>query len=123
MNTINELLKDCVDDELPSDLSFYEKVKHPLTAGMRVGWYFKDDERFWEKDDLNPRERTQYSGIVVPRPDLEMRGGESEPEDCVIVMTGYPVEKEYCEATYFALRRLLNNPDLVEVFDEQKLVK
>lgn len=122
MNTINELLKDVTDDELPKDLEAFSKVKTPLKSGMRVGWYFADDKRFWDKDGLDCREYTQYSGIVVPRPDLEMRGAELEAEDCVIVMTSYPVEKEYCESTWFALRRLLDNPELVEVFDEQLLV-
>jgi hypothetical protein len=44
-----------------------------------------------------------------------------EPEDCVIVMTSYPVEKEYPESTWFAFRRLLDNPELVEVFNESTL--
>lgn len=123
MNTIDELVKDCRNDELPSDLSAYDKVKTPLRAGMVVGWYFSDDKEFWDKDGLNCREYTQYSGIIVPAPDTKNGGGELEAEDCVVVMTNYPTEKEYPEVTYFALRRLLNNLNLIEVFDESSVVK
>ena len=122
MNGINELLTDVLDDDLPKDLKAFKKIKTPLRIGMRVGWYFEDDKRFWDRDGLDCREYTLYSGVVVPRPDMEIRGAELEAEDCVIVMTSYPVEKEYCESTWFALRRLLDNPELVEVFDEQAVV-
>jgi len=123
MNTIDKLIEDCTDDELPRDLAAFDKVKTTLKIGMRVGWYYKEDEEFWREDGLDPRENTQYSGIIIPRPDLVMRGCNLEAEDCVIVMTDYPVEKEYCEATWFSLRRLLDNPELVEVFDELLAVK
>ncbi len=119
MTSLKELESDIHNDNLPKNLAAYDKVKTKLTAGMRVGWYFKDDKEFWEEDGLEPREYTQYSGIVAPRQDLTNANGELEAEDCVIVMTNYPCEKEYPEVTWFALRRLLDNEELVEIFKEK----
>lgn len=116
MNQLEELQNDLRNDELPADLKAYEKIRATLRPGLRVGWYFQDDKKFWEADGFEPREQTLYEGVIVPRPDLEMRGSELEPEDCVLVQIDYPCEKCYPEVTWFALRRLLDNPELVEVF-------
>jgi hypothetical protein len=118
MTTFTEMVADLANDELPKSVDAYQKIKTDLKPGMRVGWYFKEDKEFWDGDGLDCRKSTQYSGILVPAPDVEMRGGIMEADDCVIVMDSYPVEKEYCEATWFALRRLLDNEDLVELFAE-----
>jgi hypothetical protein len=40
-----------------------------------------------------------------------------EPDEVVIVMTDYPCEKCNPEATWFALKRLLENVELVEIYD------
>ena len=53
MNTLNNLLKDLADDDLPKRIDNYDKVKTPLKPGMKVGWYFKDDKEFWEEEFFN----------------------------------------------------------------------
>jgi len=105
--------EDVNDWDIPVDLSAYEKLPDFLKAGQRVSWWFTEDVAYAEHIGTRVEDDPPYSGIVVPRPDHELRGGDLEPEDCVVVMDLYPTEKCYPEATYMSVRRMLANPDLV----------
>ena len=119
MDVFKELQDDLRSLELPKDIGEgVKKVKCALTPGLRIYWFFKEDEEFCTEycDGEDPHDNPGYSGLLVPAPDCEMRGGELEWEDCVVVQDRYPAEKCYCEATYIAFNRLLDADGLVEIF-------
>lgn len=115
------LLSDLKDLYLPEDTNTFEKIKARLTTGNRVYWYYKEDAQYCKDEGLNPREQDYHSGIVVPAPDVEcVVGGELEYNECVIVRDRYPCEKEYPCCDWMSIGRLLNNPDLVEIYDRSQ---
>lgn len=119
MRMLDELMEDLKSLDLPQDIAeSAAKIKCELIPGKRIYWFFKEDEDYCKEfcDGESPREHPVYSGIVVPAPDCEMRGGSLEWEDCVVVHDIYPVEKCYCEVVYIALPRLLDAEGLVEIF-------
>lgn len=123
MRELEDLMADLQDLSLPRDLdAAAEKVKCPLVPGQRIYWYTKVDQEFCEEhtDDDSPRDDPAYSGIIVPAPDTEMRGGELEWEHCVVVQDQYPAVGEYHQAMYLAFPRLLDDENLVEVYSENK---
>jgi len=109
--------EDIKNDELPRDLDAYRKGPDEFVAGQRIGWWYVDDEQ-WAVEHgegaLLPYD-PPFSGVVVPREEMEMCGGICEVEDMLVVMDRYPVEKCYCEVTWMAYRRLLDDEKLVRV--------
>jgi len=102
--------------ELPANFEAFKKAPDSMTAGSRIGWWYEEDERFALENEMDIKECPPYTGVVVPRPDIEDGlGGRYDTEDLVVVMDVYPVEKCNCEVTYIAMRRLLNSEDLVRV--------
>jgi ribosomal-protein-alanine N-acetyltransferase len=98
-----------------------DRIKCELRHGARVFWYYREDKDFAEECGGDPRIDCPYSGIVVALPDTELRSGqELEWEDCAIIVDSYPVEKCYPEVYWTALGRILDNDDLVELFDESR---
>ena len=97
-----------------------DKIKVPeLYSGLRVYWYYKDDAEFSAQFRDDPRVDPPYSGLIIPLPDVEIRGGhegELEWEDCIVVIDSYPTEKCYPEVDWVALGRLLDNDNLVEIY-------
>lgn len=117
MNMIELLLKDLKDLTLPEDEKAFDKLKARLTIGNRVYWYYKDEAEYCKSEKLNPREQEFYSGIIVPAQDAECSGGEFEYDECIVVRDRYPCEKEYPYCDWMCIGRLLNNSDLVEIYD------
>ena len=115
-NQFEMLASDLDNDSIPEDLSAYNKIKCKLDAGKMVHWYFKDEQQFAKEEGFNPRKEMFYIGYVMPAPDVENMKN-MEPDEVVIVMTDYPCEKCNPEATWFALKRLLENVELVEIYD------
>ena len=95
------------------------KFKAEGRGGERVRWYYKDDRKFFREEKMEPREHAGYSGILVPKPGVENRGGVYDFTDLIVVHDIFPVEKCYPDVTWFTLERLLLNPDLVEVFNPE----
>ena len=109
--------EDIKNDELPADIDAYDKGPDELKIGQRVGWWFADDAEYaarWE-DGKDLSKEPPFSGVVVPREDMEARGDTFDLEDMLVVMDRYPVEKCYCEVTWMAYRRLWDNEKLVQV--------
>ncbi len=78
---------------------------------------------FFSNEGLNIYEyyKDIYSGIVVGAPDVDNRGGELDCEDCVVVIDDYPIEKDYPQYTWVALKRLLDDEKLIDIFDEEMM--
>ena len=108
---------DIKDDSLPTTLDAYERGPGELKIGQRIGWWYIDDAEYadqWQ-DGIDLARHPPYSGVVIPQDDIETRSETYDPEDMVVVMDQYPVEKCYCETTWIAYRRLLANEELVQV--------
>ncbi|KKL99393.1 hypothetical protein LCGC14_1814880 [marine sediment metagenome] len=119
---INQVIKDCRSFDIPKDFdTACKKVKSSLKHGSRVYWYYKDEKEFADQEGMDIKEDPPYSGIVVAIPDTTMqsRPQELDFENCMIVMDNYPTEKCYPEATWMAINRLLDNEDLVEIFEKE----
>lgn len=111
------------DDE--NDEPRYELVEHlTLKVGDKIAWVYKDEYDFWKQENKlgwdssweEHKSHTCYTGIILPPPDFEMRGGNIELEDAIICIIDYPCEKCYPEVDYVTMDRLLSNPYLYEVF-------
>lgn len=120
MNYFTKLIKDLDNENLPKNLDNLDKIKCILSSGKRVYWYFKDDLEFFinEGEDIKNHSEDIYSGIVVGRHDVENNYGTIDFSDVVIVMDTYPIEMDYPQFTWIALRRLLDDENLIEVYSE-----
>lgn len=117
---LEKLESDLCNLDLPRDATAFDKIKCDLRIGAVVTWYYADELKFWKGEKLNPREMASNTGIIVPAHDVEIRGHILEPENCVVVQYDYACEKCYPESTWFALNRLLDNPEVVEIFESGK---
>lgn len=113
------LQKDLENDNLPRKTSNFLKIRCPLKSGKRIYWYFEEDFKFFndEGENIEDHKKDIFSGIVVGAQDVENNWGELNVEDCVVVMDQYPVEMEYPQFTWVALKRLLDDDNLVEIFE------
>lgn len=114
-------LKAASDCELPRDYkAASEKLKvERIHHGMRVLWYYREDEDFHKREKIEPRDYAGYSGIIVAAPDKHACSN-MDIEDCVVIVHRYPADKHECETDYVALARLLDNDELVEVFEDRR---
>lgn len=126
MHIINEVLKDLRDYNLPRDIDkAFDKIKCPIQHGLRVGWYYQEDLDYfneWRGRNENIRVNPPFEGMLVAINDVEARGFDSdlEPDQCIVIMHSYPVEKCYCAYTWIALNRLLDDDSLIEIFELDK---
>ena len=95
----------------------FDKIKGELRHGNRIYWYEKVDMEYLEKDE-NPRDYAPYSGLLIAKDDttLPQHNSELEPDQIVVIMDTYPIEKCYCEATWIGFPALLADTELVEIF-------
>lgn len=85
-------------------------------AGAKCAWCYEDDFAFWKEDSLHGRKVPHpmhwfYGGILIPTPNYEMRG-EIDYENCVVIVTEYPVEKCYVECDWTPLMTILTTPSI-----------
>jgi len=116
---VKEVFYDLENYDLPANTeTAFSKLKCELISGNIVCWYFKDDEEFAKENEFNVKDYPPYKGIIVPKPGITLHG-DIDDHECIIVVISYPTEKEnpYCE--WVALPRLLDNPNLVEIYKQQ----
>ena len=107
--------------KIPRDINSLDKLKCDLDFGKRLYWYYQEDLDFFLDENKNHNgDDTFYppfSGIIIPYEDQTVND-----EFAIIIMEDiYPIEKENCKATWFPLYQLLDNDDLVEINDKEKL--
>jgi len=124
MKHFEELEQDIDNRDLPEDIDAVNKIHcNELKTGKRIFWYYQEDLDFYEegigKEKVRDYKWDLYSGIIVPRPGIESHYGEWDIEDIVVVIDTAPSEKSYPEVFWLTLGRLLNSPDLVEIFESQ----
>ena len=120
---LDYLQEDLENDSLPRNTDNYDKVYCELKSGKRIFWYFEEDKKFFgdQGEDAESYTNDIFSGIIVGRQDAENNWGELDIEDCVIVMDQYPCEMCYPQYTWIALKRLLDDENLVKIFDKKKI--
>lgn len=110
--------------EVPSEPfeSKLHKIKCSLRAGMKVGWYYKDDLEFQQKHDPDGdlTRYPPYSGYIIPDIDVESVN-EFEWDEVILVVTDYPTEKCNSETDWVVLGMLIENEDLVEIFEIEEV--
>jgi hypothetical protein len=116
---LDYLQDDLNNDNLPKNLDNYDKIHCSLTSGKRIYWYFEEDLNFFkdEGEDIKKYKNDIFSGIIVGAQDVENNWGEINPDDCVIIMDQYPVEMSYPQFTWVALKRLIDDNNLVEIIE------
>lgn len=118
---LKKLIKDIDNRNIPQDWdNAVEKLKCKLDIGKRIYWYYKEDLELYN----NPKNyyKDLYSGIIIPIPGVENNWGELDIEDTVIVVISYPTEMSYPETDWVSIKTLLDDGDLVEIFDEEGAV-
>jgi hypothetical protein len=81
-----------------------------LEAGNRCSWCFGDDLEFWGNSIPHPKDWF-YHGLIIPLPGHDGRG-KLEPDNCIVCVLDYPIEKENPEVDWVALLHLLETPGL-----------
>ena len=117
--TLKQIILDREKNFFPEDDEFWEKVKCEIKVGSKIHWYFQEDKDFADKQGFDVKDEIWFSGIIVPFPEVTLeRGSETslEYEDCLVVVTRYPAEKEYCRTDWISLHRLLDQKNLIEIY-------
>lgn len=105
-----------------NDKDWDKLLDDDFRPGDRLVWCFKDDLKYWQEwnpdtliDKTNFQNFSDYKGIVVPLPDLELNKIDSFDllYYCFICVTYYPCEKCYPTADWISLGRLITNPDVL----------
>lgn len=117
---IKSIFKDRNESFFPNDENAFDKLKcKELKPGQKIQWYYQGDKDFADEADFDIKQDPGFSGIVMPMPDTDLNGHDDtdlEADDCIIVVTQYPAEKEYCRCGWVYLNRLLDQKGLIEVF-------
>jgi hypothetical protein len=116
---ITDYRDDIKNDLLPKNLENYKKGPDELSSGQRIGWWFQEDEEYakkWEDGIRGLKKYPPFQGVVVPVEDIEFRL-KYDPENLLVVMDQYPVEKCNCEITFIAYKRLVNNEELMQIIE------
>ena len=118
---IENLFKDFNNDDLPKNLDNLDKIKCSLRIGKRIYFYYKDEKDFFENEELKIKDhlRDINSGIIVPKHGIENNGGEFDFENVMICIDQYPIEKSYPYICWIALNRLLDDKELIEIFEAE----
>lgn len=95
----------------------YSKLKATLEPGQRVEWYYDDDRQYAEEWGESPRECDNWVGIIVPKDDTEIDGGQLHADHCNVVMIRHPTEMCYPLSGTTDLEQLLSQDGLVEIYD------
>lgn len=122
----NNLLAQIEDGEYMHGPAFDAAIKRlsgdKLEAGARCAWCFAEDLEFWGRNSRkipHPKDWF-YSGFLVPVPDKDGRG-VLEPDQCIVCVLDYPIEKENPEVDWIALLSLLTTPSLHRFHVMQKI--
>jgi hypothetical protein len=111
---MNQVLKQIEDAEAMHGPAFDAAVNRmsggALKAGARCAWCYADDLGFWGNPIPHPKDWF-YSGIIVPLPDRDGRG-KLEPDQCIVCVLDYPIEKENPQADWTALLSVLTSPGI-----------
>ena len=120
---LNKIIEDCKNCNLPKSIDNFNKMHcSDFENGMRIAWYYKEDLRYAQEGGYDPKTLMVYSGIIIGVPDTEYNGS-LEPEDCIVVIDEYPCEKCYPLIDWISLNKLLDNEDLIEIYEPIKKEK
>lgn len=122
LSELQKLWEDIDRTNLPKNIKSYNKIKFDksfdrLSIGKRIFWYYKEDLEFWKQENKSCGETTfeiGYSGIVIPIIDCQ-HPTHMDIDEVVVIQDRYPAEKENCETSWIALKRLIDDEDLVEI--------
>lgn len=113
--------------EIVDNSNFREdELDHPvLNLGDSICWIYGEDREYWEQLNKEGYDETwdQFKnqicarGLVIPRPDWEFRGGEIDPQDAIICVYDYNVEKCYPETCYITFSSISENAEVYECWN------
>jgi len=114
-----DMLIDCTGDiEDAFSYNNFKKLKvNKITLGMRLNWYYEKDKKALFKDGvIDPHNVTIYSGIVVPKLNIDSVG----IIDSIIVIDF--VDGGLCKPPFkwITIPKLLDEDNLVEVYTNDK---
>jgi hypothetical protein len=105
LDTASKIIKDC-----------YAKLKCQPDPYSRIYWYYENDAVYAKEEDLDVRQMKYYSGILIPPP-FDRPISSFEPfEDGIVIVDQYPTEMCEPDVDWICLKRLLQNEELVEVY-------
>lgn len=116
---VERIFEDQQNNFYPSDEKAFEKLKCELTPGKKIYWHYQDDKTYADDNDFNIKDDPGYSGIIIPFPGITLTSEncDLEIEDCIVVVTSYPANMDYCESGWTSIMRLLDQKKLVEIFE------
>lgn len=118
---IEKIFQDRKDNFFASDDNAYKKIKCKLNPGKKILWYYQQDKKFADEHEFDIKDDPGYSGVILPFPGIELNAHSKtdlEPFDCIVSITSYPAEKEYCRSEWVSLERILDHADLVEIYSQ-----
>ena len=114
-NPFTEIKKDIRSFDLPKNPKAWDKVEGHLEAFDRIYWYYADEEEFWRKEKLNPKDYCSSFGTLIPPPETTVSNFDPY-EEGVVIVESYPCEKCEPETDWISLKRLVDVEDLVKIY-------
>lgn len=120
--SVKNIFKDIENYNIPKNVESYDKLKGELHSGKRFYWYYQSDLDYFdnERETIKDYLKDIFSGVIIPIPGTENNRGELDVEDVIVVIDQYPTEGEYPEVDWTALKRLLDDEDLIEFFESKE---
>lgn len=127
-----EILKDLSDDYVYCDTpnqvydvweeeykrlkKVWSRLKCDPKPYSRIYWYYKDDLEFAKTEGLDVREMQYCSGIIIPPPFNQSLDMFEPFEHGIVIIDRYPTEMCAPDVDWICLKRLLQDDNLVEVY-------
>ncbi len=111
---LKQLLDEIEDAEAmhgkPYDAAINRLSGGDLKSGERCSWCYADDLKLWGNPIPHPKDWF-YHGLIIPLPNHDGRS-VLEPDECIVCILDYPIEKENPEVDWTALLSVLTSPGL-----------
>jgi hypothetical protein len=121
-NDMNDIINDLNNADSLYKPGIYDllHIDTYLKPGMMISWYFQNQFDLYTKLDLNPRDHSQYRGIIIPKPGILGGMYRLSVEDCIVVIIRKPpMEENFTLVSWITLMRLLNSKGLIAIFEKE----
>lgn len=117
--SVKNTFRDLQNIHLPKSESSLEKLGSvTLEIGKRIYWYYQEDLEMFEdeKENIKDYYSQLFSGLIIAPSDVDS-DRELDIDQCIVIITDYPCEKESPSVDWVSLNRLLDDDSLIEIFE------
>jgi hypothetical protein len=113
--TIQNIVRDWETDTIENYLEVVRKITCDIEPFEKIHWFYKEEEAFCKKHMSDPESFNWYSGVVVPRPDIETDDFHLF-DDGIVIITDYPCEKTVPVVAWVSFKSLATDENLARIY-------